>query len=230
MTTFNLFQYDRLLLHKSDEETLHVIGEAASAHDTWVNHASSGDVYSMAYVDAISSCKHMVVDYKNLSAFGVVDTANFVPNLESLYMNDCVGLASANVAFANLVAFSVANTPLNDSVFMQLPSNKALDLIDISNTRNITHVPSANTINAGHSLLTSIDPAVASVKRLVANDARITSVLATDQTSAILWSYPGRTLTVTGATNNCTVFTPQAVEDVVGSTDMHVLRISYYSM
>lgn len=232
MATFNLFQYDTLLLYRSNANTLRVIGQATDTHDTWVNHAGLNDDYSTAYLAAITACTHMYVDYKTLSAFDVNDKANFVPNLEYLNLNDCTLMTTANVtSFANLVSFSISNTSLFDNVFAQLPMDKSLDLIDVSNTRNITHVPSANTIIAAHSMLTNIDPAISKVKRLIANNARITTVQATDQTSVIIWSYSGRKLTITGATNNLTVLTPQAVTDVVGSMgSMVVLPMSYFAL
>lgn len=229
MSAFSVFAYDRLLLHEPAPGTLRVIGESATATDTWNNH-HGGDAYSVAYVNAIAACETMIVDYKSLSSFDVVDRANFVPNLTSLDLSDCTVLTSANITlFGNLVALSIANTPLTNSIFQSLPTDKELRLVDVSNTRNITHVPSAQTVVAGHSLVTNIDPALAPLERLVANDARITSLQVTDVASAIMWSYAGKNLTVSGSSANLTVFTPQESTSVV-APGAHVIEISYYSI
>lgn len=228
MATYNLFQYDRMLLFRSAPDTLRVIGESTSSMDTWAAHATLGDSYSLAYVDAIVKCKKLIVDYKELSSFDVADRAHFVPHVESLTLNGCTRLAHANIAFANVVAVSVAGTALTDAIFTTLQRQQPMRLVDVSNTRNITYVPCAATINAGHSLVTTILPSTTPLVRLVANDSRLTAVQASPSTTTILWSYPGKSLTIGGGTSVLTVLTPQRVSDVVCNADVTVLPISYY--
>lgn len=231
MASFTLFQYERFLLHMSRSDTLRVIGESTENMDTWSNHDTSSDAYSVAYREAISGCTRMIVDFKGLTSFDVIDHVHFVPNLNTLVLNDCTLLRTANLAFPNLTSLSISNTQLNDSVLRQLPiETKALILVDVSHTRHITHVPSAETINIGHSMVTSIDPAISDVHRIVANDARLTSLRATALTSVILWSYPGRSLTISGATSALTVLTPQSVDSVVSSANTTIIPISYFGM
>jgi hypothetical protein len=228
MTTHNLFQYDRMLLYRSAPDTLRVIGESTASHDTWDAHAALSDSYSIAYKDAIVQCRKLIVEYKELASFDVVDRAHFVPNIESLMLNGCARLTHANIAFANISSLSIAGTALTDAIFTQIRPQQHMRLVDVSNTRNITYVPCAETINAGHSLVTTILPGTVPIVRLVANDSRLTTVQASPSTSTILWAYPGKTLTITGGSSNLTVLTPQEPSDIICNADISVLRISYY--
>lgn len=228
MTTHNLFQYDRLLLYRSAPDTLRVIGESTTSRDTWEAHADQHDSYSIAYKDAILQCRNLIVDYKELASFDVIDRAHFVPHVESLTLNGCARLTQANVAFVNITSLSIAGTALTDAIFTQIRPQQQMRLVDVSNTRNITYVPCAETINVGHSLVTTIRPGSVPIVRLVANDSRLTTVQASPSTSMILWAYPGKTLTITGGTNDLTVLTPQDTSDIICNTDVNVLHMSYY--
>lgn len=226
---FSLFQYERLLLFRSDATTLRLVGESAPSitQDTWAAHALGTDAYSVDYKAAITGCLNLHVDFPSLSTLRVVDSANFVPNLTGLYIDNCTNLTDISFnAFPHLTTISMSGTYLRDGIFSQIAPSRTLALVDVSNTKYITHVPSAATVNIAHSAVTTIDAYATAPIRVVANDARVTSITLTSSTTALVWSYAGKTLTVNGATSALTILTPQPSDVSAGAAI--VVPLTYY--
>jgi hypothetical protein len=227
---FSVFQFEHLLFYRAAPTVLRLVGETPinSTSDTWASHVNGSDAYSTSYVSAIQNCNSLYVDFKNLSSLSVQDTANFVPNLTGLYLDDCTNITSLSLThFPNLTSISIAGTSLRDDTLTQIPLTRRLVLVDASNTRNITHVPSALTVNVGHSLVTAIDASMSHPVRIVANDARITSLQVFSETTTLVWSYSGKTLTVSGAGSGLTILTPQASSDIFAGNAV-IVPISYW--